>query len=39
MVGTGSQVQLSGLGFRWTPHPVIVGKRGNKDYIRVLLYS
>ena len=24
---------------RWTPHPVIVTIRGNKDYIRVLLYS
>ena len=24
---------------RWTPHPVIVAIRDNKDYIRVLLYS
>ena len=24
---------------RWTPHPVIVTIRDNKDYIRVLLYS
>ena len=25
--------------FRWTPHPVIVTIRDNRDYIRVLLYS
>ena len=25
--------------FRWSPHPVIVTIRDNKDYIRVLLYS
>ena len=25
--------------FKWTPHPVIVTIRDNKDYIRVLLYS
>ena len=25
--------------FRWTPHPVIVTIRNNRDYIRVLLYS
>ena len=25
--------------FRWTPHPVIVTIRDNKDYIRVLSYS
>ena len=25
--------------FRWTPHPVIVTIRDNKDYLRVLLYS
>ena len=24
---------------RWTPHPVIVTIRDNRDYIRVLLYS
>ena len=24
---------------RWTPRPVIVAIRDNKDYIRVLLYS
>ena len=24
---------------RWTPHPVIVAIRDNRDYIRVLLYS
>ena len=24
---------------RWTPHPVIVTKGDNRDYIRVLLYS
>ena len=24
---------------RWTPHPVIVTIRDNKDYIKVLLYS
>ena len=27
-----------GLSFRWTPHPVIVTIRDNRDYIRVLLY-
>ena len=25
--------------FRWTPHPVIVTIRDNRDYIRVLTYS
>ena len=35
---------LKGLRFktvylRWTPHPVIVTIRDNKDYIGVLLYS
>ena len=30
---------LKAGGFRWTPHPVIVTIRDNKDYIRVLLYS
>ena len=25
--------------FRWTPQPVIVTIRNNRDYIRVLLYS
>ena len=30
---------LCGLYVRWSPHPVIVMIRGNKDYIRVLLYS
>ena len=25
--------------FRWTPKPVIVNIRDNRDYIRVLLYS
>ena len=25
--------------FRWTPHPVIVTTRENRDHIRVLLYS
>ena len=24
---------------RWTPHPVMVTTRDNRDYIRVLLYS
>ena len=24
---------------RWTPHPVIVTIRDNRDYLRVLLYS
>ena len=24
---------------KWTPHPVIVTIRDNRDYIRVLLYS
>ena len=42
------RVQFKGLGFkiwglgfrvRWTPHPVIVTIRDNKDYIRVLVYS
>ena len=27
------------LSLRWTPHPVIVTIRDNRDYIRVLLYS
>ena len=27
------------LNLWWTPHPVIVTIRDNKDYIRVLLYS
>ena len=27
------------LEVRWTPHPVIVTIRDNRDYIRVLLYS
>ena len=27
------------LNLRWTPHPVIVTIRDNRDYIRVLLYS
>ena len=27
------------LDLRWTPHPVIVTIRHNRDYIRVLLYS
>ena len=28
-----------GLWLRWTPHPVIVTIRDNRDYIRVLFYS
>ena len=28
-----------GLSLRWTPHPVIVTIRDNRDHIRVLLYS
>ena len=35
-------IPIEGLGlresFRWTPHPVIVTIRDNRDYIRVLLY-
>ena len=27
------------LNLRWTPHPVVVTIRDNKDHIRVLLYS
>ena len=27
------------VSFRWTPHPVIVTTRDNRDYSRVLLYS
>ena len=27
------------LCLRWTPHPVIVTIRDNRDYIKVLLYS
>ena len=27
------------VSFRWTPHPVTVAIRDNKNYIRVLLYS
>ena len=27
------------ISLRWTPHPVIVTIRDNRDYIRVLLYS
>ena len=27
------------VSFRWTPHPVMVTIRDNRDYIRVLLYS
>ena len=26
-------------GFRWTPHPVIVSIKDNRDYVRVLFYS
>ena len=33
---SGSQCRVF---FRWTPHPVIVTIRDNKDYIRVLAYS
>ena len=29
----------SSMSLRWTPHPVIVTIRENRDYIRVLLYS
>ena len=45
--GVGLWIPLQGLRsiiptytlIRWTPHPVIVTLRDNKDYIRVLLYS
>ena len=30
---------LPGASFKWTPHPVIVTRRDNRDCIRVLLYS
>ena len=29
----------SDIDVRWTPHPVIVTIKENKDYIRVLIYS
>ena len=32
-------ISISAGSFRWTPHPVIVTIRDNRDYIRVLLYS
>ena len=41
-IGLASEVTstpLSKMYFRWTPHPVIVTVRDNKDYIKVLLYS
>ena len=32
-------MNLSNVDLRWTPHPVIVTIRDNRDYIRVLLNS
>ena len=34
----GNLERLSREYIRWTPHPVIVTVRDNRDYIRVLLY-
>ena len=32
-------MKIPSIFFRWTPHPVMVTTRDNRDYIRVLSYS
>ena len=39
MTATQAVLSRSCVYFRWTPHPVIVTMRDNRDYIRDLLYS
>ena len=37
--GRGQGIRRCAVEVRWTPHPVIVNTRDNREYIRVLLYS